>query len=128
MKKIILIGAVALFSQISFAQEVKSEIEIVNEVKTAVMTINADRFIDLKGFDWRYHLTDVFKNIPDEAVIAIRVNIGAKQLGNDIATLNNQMSLYERGLAKNKEVILKNIVRTVQLFIDDEQQGNNVDK
>lgn len=127
MKKIILLGAVALFSQISFAQEVKSEIEIVNEVKTAVMTINADRFIDLKGFDWRYHLTDVFKNIPDEAVIAIRVNIGAKQLGNDIATLNNQMSLYERGLAKNKEVILKNIVRTVQLFIDDEQQGNNVD-
>lgn len=128
MKKIILLGAIALFSQISFAQEVKSEIEIVNEVKTAVMTINADRFIDLKGFDWRYHLTDVFKNIPDEAVIAIRVNIGAKQLGNDIATLNNQMSLYERGLAKNKEVILKNIVRTVQLFIDDEQQGNNVDK
>lgn len=128
MKKIILLGAFALFSQISFAQEVKSEIEIVNEVKTAVMTINADRFIDLKGFDWRYHLTDVFKNIPDEAVIAIRVNIGAKQLGNDIATLNNQMSLYERGLAKNKEVILKNIVRTVQLFIDDEQQGNNVDK
>lgn len=127
MKKIILLGAIALFSQISFAQEVKSEIEIVNEVKTAVMTINADRFIDLKGFDWRYHLTDVFKNIPDEAVIAIRVNIGAKQLGNDIATLNNQMSLYERGLAKNKEVILKNIVRTVQLFIDDEQQGNNVD-
>lgn len=127
MKKIIVLGVLALFSQMGNAQEVKSEIEIVNEVKTAVMTINADRFIDLKGFDWRYHLTDVFKNIPDEAVIAIRVNIGAKQLGNDIATLNNQMSLYERGLAKNKEVILKNIVRTVQLFIDDEQQGNNVD-
>lgn len=128
MKKIILLGAFALFSQLGLAQEVKSDIEIVNEIKTVVMTINADRFHDLKDFDWRNNLTSVFKDIPDEAVIGIRVNIGAKQLSNDIATLENHMSLYERGLAKNKEAILKNIVRTVQLFIEDEQQGNNVDR
>lgn len=128
MRKYILLAAVCMLSHLSQAQEVISEIEIVNEIKTVVLTINADRFHELKNFDWQYHLTNVFKDVPDEAVIAIRVNIGAKQLTDDIATLNNQMSLFERGLAKNKEQILRNIVRTVELFIDDEQQGYNIDR
>lgn len=126
MRKNILLAFISLFSLQQYAQEVKSEIEIVNEIRTVVMTINADRFQDLKDFDWRSNLTTVFKDIPDAAVIGIRVNIGAKQLTDDVATLQNHMSLYERGLAKNKEKILTNIVRTVQIFIDDEQQGNNL--
>src|SRR5690554_7106736 len=85
------------------------------------MTIDADRFQDLKDFDWRSDLNSVFKDIPDEAVIGICVNIGAKQVTNDSATLPNYMSLLERGMAKNKEEILTKMVRNVQLFINDER-------
>ena len=127
MKKAIVLGALFLFGQIGFAQEVKSEIEIVNEIKTVFFTINADRFSDLKDFDWQGNLTEVFKDIPDEAKIGIKVNIEAKQLTNDIATLPNKMSLMEVGIAKNKEHILKRIVKTVKLFIEDEQQGYNIE-
>ena len=127
MKKAIVLGALFLFGQIGFAQEVKSEIEIVNEIKTVFFTINADRFSDLKDFDWKGNLTEVFKDIPDEAKIGIKVNIEAKQLTNDIATLPNKMSLMEVGIAKNKEHILKRIVKTVKLFIEDEQQGYNIE-
>lgn len=126
MKKLILSGlfVFGMMQQVT-AQEVRSEIEIVNEIKTVVMTIDADRFQDLKDFDWRGNLTTVFKDIPDEAVIGIRVNIGAKQMTNDITTLPNYMSLFERGMAKNKAEILTRMVKNVQLFIDDEQQGSN---
>src|SRR5690554_5416724 len=128
MRKNILLAFISFFSLQQYAQEVKSEIEIVNEIRTVVMTINADRFQDLKDFDWRSNLTTVFKDIPDAAVIGIRVNIGAKQLTNDSATLPNYMSLLERGMAKNKEEILTKMVRNVQLFINDEQQGSNEGK
>ena len=126
MKKLILSGlfVFGMMKQVT-AQEVRSEIEIVNEIKTVVMTIDADRFQDLKDFDWRGNLTTVFKDIPDEAVIGIRVNIGARQMTNDSATLPNYISLLERGMAKNKEEILTKMVKNVQLFIDDEQQGSN---
>jgi len=126
----LLLSAVLAFGMMlpASAQVVRSEIEIVNEIKTVVMTIDADRFQDLKDFDWRSNLTSVFKDIPDEAVIGIRVNIGAKQVTNDSATLPNYMSLLERGMAKNKEEILTKMVRNVQLFINDEQQGSNEGK
>jgi|SRR5690554_2905894 len=126
----LLLSAVLAFGMMlpASAQIVRSEIEIVNEIKTVVMTIDADRFQDLKDFDWRSNLTSVFKDIPDEAVIGIRVNIGAKQVTNDSATLPNYMSLLERGMAKNKEEILTKMVRNVQLFINDEQQGSNEGK
>lgn len=126
MKKLILSGlfVFGMMQQVT-AQEVRSEIEIVNEIKTVVMTIDADRFQDLKDFDWRGNLTTVFKDIPDEAVIGIRVNIGARQMTSDSATLPNYISLLERGMAKNKEEILTKMVKNVQLFIDDEQQGSN---
>lgn len=127
MKKLVITGLFVFASLSSFAQEVRSEIEIVNEIKTVVMTIDADRFQDLKDFDWRGNLTNVFKNIPDEAVIGIRVNIGAKQLTSDSTTLPNYLSLLERGRAKNKQEILTKMVKNVQLFIDDEQQGANID-
>lgn len=128
MKKIVLFVLLAfgLMHQAN-AQEVKTEIEIVDRVKTVFMTVNADRFQDLRGFDWRTHLTEVFKDVPDDAIIGIKVNIGAKQLTDDIATLNNKMSLLEVGTANNKEKLLRSMVRNVQLFIEDEQQGNNVD-
>lgn len=109
------------------AQEVKSDIEIVDEIKTVVMTINADRFNDLKNFDWRENLTEVFKDIPDDAVIGVRINIGSKQLTSDSTTLNNTLSLYRQDYAKNKEVLLTNVVRMVQNFVDDEQKGNNIE-
>lgn len=126
MKKLVLASLFVFgIMQQAIAQEVRSEIEIVNEIKTVVMTIDADRFQDLKDFDWRGNLTTVFKDIPDEAVIGIRVNIGAKQMTNDITTLPNYMSLFERGMAKNKVEILTRMVKNVQLFIDDEQQGSN---
>ena len=126
MKKLILSGlfVFGMMQQVT-AQEVRSEIEIVDEIKTVVMTIDADRFQDLKDFDWRGNLTTVFKDIPDEAVIGIRVNIGARQMTSDSATLPNYISLLERGMAKNKEEILTKMVKNVQLFIDDEQQGSN---
>lgn len=129
MKKLILSGlfVFGMMQQVT-AQDVRSEIEIVNEIKTVVMTIDADRFQDLKDFDWRGNLTTVFKNVPDEAVIGIRVNIGAKQMTSDSATLPNYMSLFERGMAKNKEDILTKMVKNIQLFIDDEQQGSNEGK
>jgi len=128
MKKVTLFVLFALgMIQYSNAQEVKTEIEIVDKVKTVFMTVNADRFQDLKDFDWRGHLTKVFKDVPDDAIIGIRVNINAKQLTNDIATLNNKMSLYEVGTANNREKLLRSMVKNVQLFIEDEQQGNNID-
>ena len=128
MKKIIL-GALFLVGtlQTMNAQEVKTDIEIVNEIKTVFMTVNADRFQDLKDFDWRSNLTEVFRDIPEEATIGIRVNIGAKQLGNDVATLNNRMSLQEIGPARNREAMLRRVVYNVQDFIQDEQQGNNIE-
>lgn len=127
MKKNVITVLFVLASLSSFAQEVRSEIEIVKEIKTVVMTIDADRFQDLKDFDWRGNLTKVFKDIPDEAVIGIRVNIGAKQLTSDSTTLPNYMSLFERGRAKNRQEILTKMVKNVQLFIEDEQQGSNID-
>ena len=128
MKKIFL-GALFLVGtlQTMNAQEVKTDIEIVNEIKTVFMTVNADRFQDLKDFDWRSNLTEVFRDIPEEATIGIRVNIGAKQLGNDVATLNNRMSLQEIGPARNREAMLRRVVYNVQDFIQDEQQGNNIE-
>lgn len=109
------------------AQEVKTDIEIVDKVKTVFMTVNADRFQDLKNFDWRTNLTTVFKDVPEDAIVGIRVNIMDKQLTNDIATLPNKMSIQEIGTANKREEILRSIVSKVQLFIEDEQQGNNID-
>ena len=91
------------------------------------MTVNADRFQDLKDFDWRGHLTKVFKDVPDDAMIGIRVNVGARQLTDDIVTLNNKISLAESGTANKREEILRSLVRKVQWFIEDEQQGYNID-
>lgn len=91
------------------------------------MTIDADRPIDLKNFDWEGNLTDAFANIPDEAVIGIRVNIGDRQLTSDIATLSNKTSFYVQDYAKNKRQILTQVVRSVNDFINDDQQGNNID-
>jgi len=128
MKKLILgtlflVGAIQTIN----AQEVKTDIEIVDRVKTVFMTVNADRFQDLKDFDWRTNLTNVFKDIPDDATIGLRVNIAAKQLTNDVATLPNRISLQEIGTANKREEILRSIVSKVQLFIEDEQQGNNIE-
>lgn len=128
MKKLFSALLLTFFAlQITQAQEVKTEIEVKNEVKTIFLTVDADRFQDLQGFDWRSTLTEIFKDVPDHATVGIRINIGAKQLTNDIATLNNKMSLEEIGLAKNKEIMLRRIVKNVQYFIEDEQQGYNVD-
>lgn len=128
MKKVFFLAFLAFgWMQQAQAQEVKTDIEIVNEIKTVFMTVNADRFHDLKDFDWRRHLTEVFRDIPEEATIGIRVNIGAKQLGNDVATLNNRMSLQEIGPARNREAMLRRVVYNVQDFIQDEQQGNNIE-
>jgi|SRR5690606_17391987 len=128
MKKIVLFALLFLGSHHYVnAQEVETDIEIVDKVKTVFMTVNADRFQDLKDFDWRMHLTEVFKNVPDDATIGIRVNIMAKQLTDDIATLPNKMSIQEIGTANKKEEILRSMVSKVQLFIEDEQQGNNID-
>lgn len=128
MKKLGII-AFAIFglNQTTNAQEVKTDIEIVDKIKTVFMTVNADRFQDLKDFDWRTHLTEVFRDVPDDATIGIRVNIGAKQLTDDIVTLQNKMSLVEYGTANKKEILLTSMVKNVNLFIEDEQQGNNVD-
>ncbi len=128
MKKLVfsLLGMFALTLSVQ-AQEVKTDIEVVDTVKTVIMTINADRFQDLKDFDWHGNLVKVFKDVPDEALIGIRVNIGAKQLTDDIATLNNKMSLIEYGTAINKEKVLRNLVNNVKMFIDDDQQGHNIE-
>lgn len=109
------------------AQEVRTDIEVVDKVKTVFMTVNADRFQDLKNFDWRTNLTEVFRDVPDDAIVGIRVNIAAEQLTDDIATLPNKISLQEIGTANKKEEILRSMVSKVKLFIEDEQQGNNVD-
>jgi len=127
MKKIVLFALFLLGTHYSNAQEVETDIEIVDKVKTVFMTVNADRFQDLKDFDWQTHLTDVFKNVPDDATIGIRVNIMDKQLTEDIATLPNKMSIQEIGTANKKEEILRSMVSKVKLFIEDEQQGNNID-
>lgn len=127
MKKIVLFALFLLGTHYSNAQEVETDIEIIDKVKTVFMTVNADRFQDLKDFDWRTHLTDVFKNVPDDATIGIRVNIMDKQLTEDIATLPNKMSIQEIGTANKKEEILRSMVSKVKLFIEDEQQGNNID-
>lgn len=128
MRKTVLSLTTALMlTGTAFAQEVKTETEIVNEIKTVVMTIDADRPIDLKNFDWEGNLTDAFANIPDEAVIGIRVNIGDRQLTSDIATLPNKTSFYVQDYAKNKRQILTQVVRSVNDFINDDQQGNNID-
>ncbi len=128
MKKLVfsLLGMFTLTLSVQ-AQEVKTDIEVVDTVKTVIMTINADRFQDLKDFDWHGNLVKVFKDVPDEALIGIRVNIGAKQLTDDIATLNNKMSLIEYGTAINKEKVLRNLVNNVKMFIDDDQQGHNIE-
>jgi len=126
-KTVLLLTTALLLTGTAFAQEVKTETEIVNEIKTVVMTIDADRPIDLKNFDWEGNLTDAFANIPDEAVIGIRVNIGDRQLTSDIATLPNKTSFYVQDYAKNKRQILTQVVRSVNDFINDDQQGNNID-
>lgn len=128
MKKLIL-GVLFLVgtTQTISAQEVKTDIEIIDKVKTVFMTVNADRFQDLQNFDWRTNLTEVFKDIPDDAIIGLRVNISDKQLTNDSKTLPNRMSLQEIGTANKREEILRSIVSKVQLFIEDEQQGNNIE-
>jgi hypothetical protein len=128
MKKI-MIAVFSLFLATTYvnAQEVQTDIEIVDKVKTVFMTVNADRFQDLKDFDWRTNLTDVFKNVPDDATVGIRVNIAAKQLTSDVATLPNKISLQEIGTANKREEILRSIVSKVKLFIEDEQQGHNID-
>src|SRR5690554_6674840 len=126
-KTVLSLTTALLLTGTAFAQEVKTETEIVNEIKTVVMTIDADRPIDLKNFDWEGNLTDAFANIPDEAVIGIRVNIGDRQLTSDIATLPNKTSFYVQDYAKNKRQILTQVVRTVNDFINDDQQGNNID-
>ncbi len=127
MKKFVVIALLLAAIPAVRAQEVKTDIEIVDKVKTVFMTVNADRFQDLKNFDWRTNLTSVFKDVPDDATIGLRVNIMAKQLTSDIATLPNKISLQEIGTANKREEILRSIVSKVQLFIEDEQQGNNVD-
>ncbi len=127
MKKFVVIALLLAAIPAVRAQEVKTDIEIVDKVKTVFMTVNADRFQDLKGFDWRTHLTSVFKDVPDDATIGIRVNIMAKQLTNDSTTLPNKLSLQEIGTASKRGEILQSIVNKVQLFIEDEQQGNNID-
>lgn len=127
MKKLIVLALFLAGIPAVHAQEVKTEIEIVDKVKTVFMTINADRFQDLKDFDWRTNLTNVFKDVPEGAIVGIRVNIMAKQLTNDIATLPNKLSIQEIGTANKREEILRSIVSKVQLFIEDEQQGSNVD-
>lgn len=126
-KTVLLLTTALLLTGTAFAQEVKTDTEIVNEIKTVVMTIDADRPIDLKNFDWEGNLTDAFANIPDEAVIGIRVNIGDRQLTSDIATLPNKTSFYVQDYAKNKRQILTQVVRSVNDFINDDQQGNNID-
>lgn len=127
MKKFVVIALLLAAIPAVRAQEVKTDIEIVDKVKTVFMTVNADRFQDLKNFDWRTNLTSVFKDVPNDATIGVRVNIMAKQLTSDIATLPNKISLQEIGTANKREEILRSIVSKVQLFIEDEQQGNNVD-
>lgn len=127
MKKFVVIALLLAATTAVRAQEVKTDIEIVDKVKTVFMTVNADRFQDLKSFDWRTHLTNVFKDVPDDATVGIRVNIMAKQLTSDSTTLPNKMSLQEIGTANKREEILRSIVSKVQLFIEDEQQGNNID-
>lgn len=127
MKKFVVLALLLATIPAVRAQEVKTDIEIVDKVKTVFMTVNADRFQDLKNFDWRTNLTSVFKDVPDDATIGLRVNIMAKQLTSDIATLPNKISLQEIGTANKREEILRSIVSKVQLFIEDEQQGNNVD-
>ena len=128
MKKLFLISLLTFGGMFQvFAQEVKTDIEIVNKVRTVYMTVNADRFQDLKDFDWRGNLTKVFKDVPDDAMIGIRVNVGARQLTDDIVTLNNKISLAESGTANKREEILRSLVRKVQWFIEDEQQGYNID-
>lgn len=126
-KTVLSLTTALLLTGTAFAQEVKTETEIVNEIKTVVMTIDADRPIDLKNFDWEGNLTDAFANIPDEAVIGIRVNIGDRQLTSDIATLPNKTSFYVQDYAKNKRQMLTQVVRSVNDFINDDQQGNNID-
>lgn len=126
-KTVLSLTTALLLTGTAFAQEVKTETEIVNEIKTVVMTIDAGRPIDLKNFDWEGNLTDAFANIPDEAVIGIRVNIGDRQLTSDIATLPNKTSFYAQDYAKNKRQILTQVVRSVNDFINDDQQGNNID-
>jgi|GEM_PF-892129 len=126
-KTVLLLTTALLLTGTAFAQEVKTDTEIVNEIKTVVMTIDADRPIDLKNFDWEGNLTDAFANIPDEAVIGIRVNIGDRQLTSDIATLPNKTSFYVQDYAKNKRQMLTQVVRSVNDFINDDQQGNNID-
>ncbi|PJR04372.1 hypothetical protein [Avrilella dinanensis] len=126
-KTVLSLTTALLLTGTAFAQEVKTDTEIVNEIKTVVMTIDADRPIDLKNFDWEENLTDAFANIPDEAVIGIRVNIGDRQLTSDIATLPNKTSFYVQDYAKNKRQMLTQVVRSVNDFINDDQQGNNID-
>lgn len=128
MKKFVIIALLLAAAPVVSAQEVQTDIEIVDKVKTVFMTVNADRFQDLKSFDWRTHLTEVFKNVPEDATIGIRVNIMAKQLTTDSTTLPNKLSIQEIGTANKREEILRSIVSKVQLFIEDEQQGNNIDK
>ena len=128
MKKFVIIAFLLAAAPVVSAQEVQTDIEIVDKVKTVFMTVNADRFQDLKSFDWRTHLTEVFKNVPEDATIGIRVNIMAKQLTTDSTTLPNKFSIQEIGSANKREEILRSIVSKVQLFIEDEQQGNNIDK
>lgn len=128
MKKFVIIVFLLAAAPVVSAQEVQTDIEIVDKVKTVFMTVNADRFQDLKSFDWRTHLTEVFKNVPEDATIGIRVNIMAKQLTTDSTTLPNKLSIQEIGTANKREEILRSIVSKVQLFIEDEQQGNNIDK
>ncbi|RRA95504.1 hypothetical protein [Paenimyroides viscosum] len=128
MKKFVIIAFLLAAAPVVSAQEVQTDIEIVDKVKTVFMTVNADRFQDLKSFDWRTHLTEVFKNVPEDATIGIRVNIMAKQLTTDSTTLPNKLSIQEIGTANKREEILRSIVSKVQLFIEDEQQGNNIDK
>jgi len=127
MKKFVVIALLLPAIPAVRAKKIKTDIEIVEKVKTVFMTVNADRFQDLKNFDWRTHLTNVFKDIPEDATVGIRVNIMAKQLTSDSTTLPNKMSLQEIGTANKREEILRSIVSKVQLFIEDEQQGNNID-
>ena len=68
MKKFVVIALLLTAIPAVRAQEVKTDIEIVDKVKTVFMTVNADRFQDLKNFDWRTHLTNVFKDVPDDAL------------------------------------------------------------
>lgn len=126
MKKL----AFALFGLFAFtatlqAQEVKTDVEIADNIKKVVMTIDADRFQDLKDFDWRGNLTEAFADVPDDAVVGIRINVHDKQLTSDNATLANTISLYAQDYAKNKEALLTKAVKMVAGFVDDTQQGHN---